>query len=135
METISEKKGRILVVDDDSTISLIVTKILKKEGYQVFTANNGRIGIEEALSIQPDLILMDIRMPEMDGYEATDLIKRIPQLTEVPVVFLTGVAPYADAGKAFRKGGVSYICKPFTNVQLLEVVNLAMMSTEHTNRD
>ncbi|KAA3636713.1 MAG: response regulator [Calditrichaeota bacterium] len=124
----AKENQKILVIDDDTTIVDLIKSILTKEGYPVFTANNGKDGLVKAGEIQPDLILMDITMPDMDGYQATEEIKKNPKLTDVPVVFLTGKSASEDGGKAFATGGAGYVRKPFNNQQLRDLVNLIMSS-------
>ena len=121
-------KTKILVVDDDRDIREIASRVLSGEGYDVITATSGTDGIVKARMENPKLILMDISMPDLDGYEATRLLKQDPQLSAIPVIFLTGRSASEDSGKAFASGAASYICKPFTGQQLKDMVNLAVMS-------
>ena len=124
----AKENKKILVIDDDSTITDLIKSILTKEGYSVFTANCGKDGLVKAEENHPDLILMDITMPDMDGYQTTQEIKKNPSLADVPVVFLTGKSASEDGGKAFATGGASYVRKPFHNQQLRDLVNLIMSS-------
>ncbi|MDF1545438.1 MAG: response regulator [bacterium] len=121
-------KAKVLIIDDDADVREIASRVLGGEGYQVITATSGPEGIEKARQEVPKLILMDISMPDMDGYEATKLLKQDPSLSLIPVIFLTGRSASEDDGQAFASGGVSYICKPFTGQQLKDMVNLAIMS-------
>ncbi len=121
-------KAKILIVDDDSDIREIASRVLNGEGYDVITASSGHEGIEKARLENPKLILMDISMPDLDGYEATKLLKQDPMLSAIPVIFLTGRSASEDDGKAFASGGASYICKPFTGQQLKDMVSLAVMA-------
>lgn len=122
------RAGKILVIDDDLTITDLIQSVLSKEGYFVYTANSGEEGIKLALEKMPHLIFMDIMMPGLDGYETTEKIKNNPQLKEVPVVFLTGRSASEDGGRAFAKGGASFIRKPFKNQQLKDLVRLILSS-------
>ena len=127
-----KKNKQILVVDDDVAITELIKSILTKEGYFVFTANNGVEGLKVAEEKKPNLIFMDITMPEQDGYETTELIKKNPELKDVPVIFLSGKSESEDGGRAFAKGGASFIRKPFNNQQLKDLVNL-ILDTVHTD--
>jgi CheY-like chemotaxis protein len=125
---VNNKKRSILVIDDDETITRLINTVLSKEGYTLHIANDGISGVEKAEELKPDVIFMDITMPGMDGYEATEKIKQNPMLREIPVIFLTGKSASEDAGKAFAKGGATYMRKPFTTQQLKDLVNLLMES-------
>ena len=118
----------ILVIDDDDTITGLIKTVLTKEGYQVQIANDGINGVKMAENLKPDIILMDITMPGLDGYEATEKIKQNPAIREIPVIFLTGKSASEDGGKAFAKGGATFMRKPFATQQLKDLVRLAMES-------
>lgn len=123
---INGSKAKILVVDDDPAISGLIVAILGKEGYDVTVANNGAVGVDLAAKEHPKLILMDITMPDMDGYEATRQIKATPALKDTPVIFLTGRSASEDGGRAFGSGGLTFMRKPFTAQQLKDLVALAV---------
>lgn len=120
--------GKILVIDDDTSITELIQAILSKDGYEVEAAHNGVDGLAMAKEIKPDLIFMDIVMPDMDGYETTQEIKKIDYLQHVPVVFLSGYSENEDGGRSFEMGGASFIRKPFTIQQIRDFVKLAMLS-------
>ncbi|MBK7143274.1 MAG: response regulator [bacterium] len=124
MTTGSGKK--ILVVDDDPAISGLISAILGKDGYSVIVANCGSDGVRKAGEEHPKLVLMDITMPDMDGYEATRLIKSAPDMKDIPVIFLTGRSASEDGGRAFTSGGLTFMRKPFTAQQLRDLVSLAV---------
>jgi CheY-like chemotaxis protein len=124
----AKETQKILVVDDEKNITELIKSILAKEGYNVHTANSGNDGLTKAAEILPDLILMDITMPDMDGYQTTEKIKQNPELVDIPVVFLTGKSAMEDGGKAFASGGASYVRKPFNNQQLKDLVKLILSS-------
>ncbi|MGD8346522.1 MAG: response regulator [Lysobacterales bacterium] len=113
---------RILVVDDSSTIRRSAESMLKAEGYDVMTAENGF----EALSIvarhQPDLIFMDIMMPRLDGYQACAIIKNNLQYRSTPVVMLTSKDGLFDQARGRVVGSDLYLTKPFTKDELLNAV-------------
>ena len=120
--------AKILVVDDDPAISGLISTILGKDGYQVTVARSGAEGVQMAGDLRPHLILMDISMPDMDGYEATTQIKNNPEIAATPVIFLTGRSASEDGGRAFGSGGLTFMRKPFTAQQLRDLVTLAVQS-------
>ncbi len=130
MTTDSTIKKSILIIDDDEVITSLIDTILTKEGYEVHIANNGVDGLKMAMEVKPNLIFMDITMPGQDGYETTESIKSRQELFEIPIVFLSGQSEGEDNGKAFAKGGVSFICKPFANQQLISLTKL-ILETVH----
>ena len=105
-------KKRILVVEDNKQNMYLATFLLEKNGYDVITARNGLEAIEIAKAKHPDLILMDIQLPEMDGYEATRRIKGIPEISRIPILAVTSYAMIGDREKALSIGCVGYIEKP-----------------------
>lgn len=123
-------KAKILVVDDEPAVSGLIETILTKDGYDITVAESGLEGISLAVKVRPDLILMDITMPDIDGYEATRQIKNDPNLKDIPVIFLTGRSASEDGGRAFATGGLTYMRKPFNNQQLRDLVNLAIQSLQ-----
>lgn len=124
----SAGSGNVLVVDDDEAITGVIDAVLNREGYSVHIAHNGIDGLRMADEIRPDLILMDISMPDMDGYQTTDQLKLNPSLKDIPIIFLSGKSASEDGGRSFAKGGISYVRKPFTGQQLRDLVSLAMES-------
>ncbi|MEI8131271.1 MAG: fused response regulator/phosphatase [Leptolinea sp.] len=108
----------ILVVDDEPTSRLMLQSILQKDGFVVLTAANGRAGRLLADREQPDLILMDIRMPEEDGLTACVALKSNPRTADIPVVFISAIEDVTSKIEGFNAGGVDYITKPY---QVLEV--------------
>ena len=110
---------RVLVVDDQVDNRTILRDLLGSAGIQVLEAENGAIGVEMAMGLQPDLILMDIQMPEMDGYEASRRIKAVPALAAVPIIAVTSYALSGDDEKARAAGCDDYVTKPFSPRALL----------------
>ena len=113
---------RVLVVDDQVDNRTILRDLLGSAGIQVLEAENGAIGVEMAMDLQPDLILMDIQMPEMDGYEASRRIKAVPALAAVPIIAVTSYALSGDNDKARAAGCDDYVTKPFSPRALLVIV-------------
>ena len=114
-----KKQHYILVVDDNLENLRVVSSHLKEKGYQIALAHNGFSALKVLEETKIDLILLDIMMPEMDGFEVCDRIKEDPDLKEIPVIFLTAKNNSEDVVRGFRKGGVDYITKPFNREELL----------------
>jgi len=109
----------ILVVDDSAMIRRIVGQILQQYGYRHIVAENGLQGWEKAKKERPDLIIMDIEMPEMDGFEASSRIKADPETAHIPVLFFTSLSREEDIHKAERAGGQGFLNKPVAKEDLL----------------
>ena len=114
----------ILVVDDDTTARLILQSILQKEGFVVHHAANGRQGRLQAEREQPDLIIMDIQMPEEDGLTACNLLKKNASTANIPVVFVSWVEDVNSKIDGFNAGGVDYITKPYEALEVVARVRL-----------
>ncbi|MBW7958495.1 MAG: response regulator transcription factor [Candidatus Promineofilum sp.] len=110
----------ILVIDDDDLVSRTLQRALKHYDYQVMTANSGIEGLQLARRHRPDLFILDIMMPGVDGYQVCRQIRGDPLLQDVPVLFLTAKAKDEDKIEGFRAGGDDYLVKPF-NMQELEL--------------
>ena len=104
---------RILVVDDDPWILKMVTTVLGKRGHEVQVGKNGREGLDKAKETRPDLIITDIMMPEMDGWDFVRNIRATPGISMVPVIFLTALSDDDDRIQGFRLGADDYLAKPF----------------------
>ena len=113
---------KVLVVDDEPDILKMVTFRLKKEGYEVITAKDGQEALDLIKSGRPDLVLLDLRLPVMDGYEVCRILKIDENLKQIPVIFLTAsvVGSIVEKVKEFKADG--YLIKPFDPVKLLETV-------------
>ena len=123
--------GRILVVEDNMDTYELVKFILEKNGFETFLAMNGRDGVNAATKQKPDLIIMDLSMPEMDGWTATRMIKGNQQTSTIPLIALTAHALPGDRKRAFDAGCDEYITKPMDLVDLLETVNDWMHKARH----
>lgn len=121
--TTSATENRILVVDDTPVNIQSLTAILKAEGYQISVATNGKQALEVLNRICPDLILLDVMMPEMDGFETCRRLKADENLSEIPVIFLTAKTETADIVQGFELGAVDYVAKPFNTHELLARVH------------
>jgi len=111
--------GRILVVEDHEDNRRILRDLLTSVGFQLIEAETGPDGVEMAKLHQPDLILMDLQLPGIDGYEAARQIKAEPRLSSVPIIAVTSYALSGDEERAFAAGCSAYISKPYSPRQLL----------------
>lgn len=115
-------KRRVLIVEDNMDTYELVHFILEKSNYETFLAVNGRDGVNAALKQKPDLIIMDLSMPEMDGWTATNIIKKNPQTKSIPLIALTAHALPGDRQRAMDAGCDEYITKPMDLSDLVEAV-------------
>ena len=107
------------MVDDTPASLRLLTEILQEGGHKTHTACNGMLALEAARAIPPDLILLDINMPEMNGYQVSEWLKADSELNDIPIIFLSGLQETSDKVKAFQAGGVDYITKPFQPKEVL----------------
>jgi CheY-like chemotaxis protein len=115
-----EQKAPVVLVVDDQSINLdIISKILSKEGYRIATAMDGRQALDIAGRVYPDLVLLDVVMPEMDGYEVCKILKEAPETKDTPVMFITVKNEMEDILNGFEARAVDYVIKPFNSVELL----------------
>jgi two-component system cell cycle response regulator DivK len=121
---------RILVVEDQEDNRRIMRDMLRKAGFEVLEATTGEQGVVLAETHMPDLILMDIQMPVLDGYEATRRIKSIPKLKEIPIIVVTSYALSGEDAKAQAVGAAAYVSKPFSPRQLLAEIRHFLPSDE-----
>jgi len=105
-------KGKILVIEDNEQNLYLMTFILEKNGYQTITAQEGQAGIEAACRERPDLIILDIQLPVMDGYEVARRLKEKPESKDIPIVAVTSYAMVGDREKILAAGCKGYIEKP-----------------------
>jgi DNA-binding response OmpR family regulator len=119
---------RILVVDDDENILNLERTILEQKGFDVTTAGGGAEALERLERETFDLVLLDVMMPEVDGFTVCRRIKEDPKLKETPVIFLTAKGGGEALAEGFESGAVMYINKPFTANKLLTIVNTMLES-------
>jgi len=113
---------RILVTDDDPVILRLLQVNLELEGYDVLLAHHGEEAYELAVAETPDLIILDIMMPRMDGYETVEKLKATEKTKDIPVVFLSAKAQQSDIERGKEYGVADYLTKPFDPTELIEVV-------------
>jgi len=113
---------RILVIEDQDDLRAILRDFLTASGYDIVEAVDGGEGVAKARSLRPNLILMDIQLPVLDGYEATRQIKADPDLAETPVIAVSSFAMKGDEEKARASGCDGYVTKPYSPVKLLGMI-------------
>ncbi len=123
---------KILAVDDENDVLLIIKTALLSEGFEVKTASGGADGLSIAREFQPDLVILDVMMPEMTGFDVLKEMRQVPALKQVPVIMLTGVADKEKIREAIDVGVTYYIVKPFEFHDLISKVKLAISDSEST---
>ena len=113
---------RVLVVDDDAPIRLLCRVNLEAEGMEVIEAADGTDGLEKARSASPDVVLLDVMLPKLDGWRVAEALLEDPATGEIPIVFLTARAELRDQARGLELGGIDYITKPFNPVELADVI-------------
>lgn len=125
---------KILVVEDEAMIRMNLTLMLKGEGYEVDSAENGRDGIDHAKSFMPDLIVSDVMMPELDGFGLLEALRAEPHHADTPFIFLTALNDRSSMRRGMNLGADDFLNKPFTRDELLEAVNTRLKKHENTAR-
>jgi signal transduction histidine kinase len=120
----------ILIVDDTPANLTVLANMLTQEGYKVRPAINGEVALRAVQSQRPDLILLDIRLPDMDGYEVCQRLKADPSTQSIPVLFISALDEIEDKMRAFQVGGVDYITKPFQLQEVLARVQTHLLLEE-----
>ncbi len=123
-------KGKILVVDDEVNITQILEFSIGAEGYEVITAANGEEAIDKARREQPDLIILDIMMPKIDGYETCRILKANPLTKGIPVVLLTAKGRDIDKRLGYEVGATDYIVKPFSPNKLVDRIHQLLVGSK-----
>jgi putative two-component system response regulator len=119
----NDKTGNILIVDDTPANLDILSEMLRLRGYTIRPVTSGRQALDTAMISPPDIILLDINMPKMNGYEVCELLKSNVKLNKIPVIFISALNETIDRVKAFSVGGVDYITKPFQYEEVLARVD------------
>lgn len=121
---------KILLIEDNNEIRENTAEILELDGFEVITAENGKVGVEKALQCLPDLIICDIMMPVLDGYGVLHLLSRNPETSNIPFIFLTAKADRSDFRKGMEMGADDYITKPFDDAELLNAIESRLKKSE-----
>ena len=119
---------RILVTDDEPNIVRLIQVNLERQGFQAETANNGAQALEKIRANRPDLLVSDVMMPEMDGFELLSNIRRDPALEDLPVIMLTAKAQDRDVLEGYTRGADMYLTKPFNPIELVTFAKRLLQS-------
>jgi DNA-binding response OmpR family regulator len=128
----TDEPRTILSIDDDPDLTDMITLMLETEGHRVVTAKSAFTAMEVLASVTPDLILLDLMMPGIDGFALCDALQRSPATSRIPVVFVTARTANEDRSRAFAAGAVGYLAKPFERHQLVDTVRAHIGSAEST---
>jgi len=118
--------SKILIVDDSPTETHVLKVLLEKNGYAVETASDGELGIEAAKEHHPDLILMDVVMPVMNGFQATRQLSRDPETSSIPIIMVTTKDQDTDRSWGLRQGAKEYLTKPIDTKELLSKIKATL---------
>jgi DNA-binding response OmpR family regulator len=132
----NENNGRkVLVIDDEPGIIEIVEANLEGDGFSVISASNGKEGLEKIKSEKPELVVLDVMMPEMDGWEVLRRVEQDPDTAGLPVIMLTAKAADEDYIHGLEEGAVEYITKPFYPQELVNRIKITLMVLNPRMRD
>jgi CheY-like chemotaxis protein len=124
-----EPSACVLIVDDDEIMREAASESLTLAGFEVLLAENGRLAVETLTRCRPDIVLMDVMMPEMDGFEATSAIRRLPDCAQIPILFMTALDDLESINRAFEVGATDFITKPINWVILVERIRFMIRAT------
>jgi len=116
------KKNRILVVEDEESLLKLESILLSSKGYNVTGVMDGKSALEEIATNKPDLVILDIMLPEIDGFEVCRRIKENPETSGIPVVMLTAKKNSQDVARGTEVGAAAYLTKPFKSAKVIEVI-------------
>ena len=126
---------RVLVIDDEAPIRLLCRVNLEAEGMEVLEASDGPSGLELARAEKPDVILLDVMMPGLDGWRVAEELTDDNGTSEIPIIFLTARAEFRDRARGLDIGGVDYVTKPFNPIELAALVEDLLQRIERGERD
>jgi DNA-binding response OmpR family regulator len=121
-----ENTNKILLIEDNLEMRENTAEILELAGYNVITAENGKIGVKKAQEIIPDIVICDIMMPELDGYGVLHLLAKDTKTMAIPFIFLTAKAEKSDMRKGMNLGADDYLSKPYDDTELLKAVEIRL---------
>lgn len=116
---VTPSEYKILIVDDVLSNVLLLKVLLTNEKFNIATANNGRLALEQVKAEKPDLLLLDVMMPDMSGFEVAQKMRETPEMVDIPIIFLTALNSTEDIVKGFKVGGNDFISKPFNKEELI----------------
>jgi len=126
---------KVLVIDDEAPIRLLCRVNLEAEDMTVYEAGDGPSGLERAREQRPDIVLLDVMMPGLDGWGVAEQLLGAPETASIPIIFLTARAEFRDRARGLDIGGVDYITKPFNPVELAPLVRDLLARLERGERD
>jgi DNA-binding response OmpR family regulator len=126
---------RVLVIDDEAPIRLLCRVNLEAEGMEVLEASDGPTGLDQARAATPDVILLDVMMPGLDGWQVAEQLLEDPSTRAIPIVFLTARAEFRDRARGLDLGGIDYVTKPFNPLELAPLVEEMLERVERGERD
>ena len=130
-----DSKTRVLVIDDEAPIRLLCRVNLEAEGMQVIEAADGPAGLEQAREQVPDVVLLDVMMPGLDGWRVAEELLGDDRTRRIPIIFLTARAEFRDRARGLDIGGVDYVTKPFNPLELAPLVRELLARIERGERD
>jgi DNA-binding response OmpR family regulator len=128
-------KTRVLVIDDEAPIRLLCRVNLEAEGMKVIEAADGPTGLEQAREEVPDVVLLDVMMPGLDGWRVAEELLEDSRTNRIPIIFLTARAEFRDRARGLDIGGVDYVTKPFNPLELASLVRDLLSRIEHGELD
>ena len=134
-ESMPSSSIRVLVIDDEAPIRLLCRVNLEAEGMQVLEAADGPSGLEKARAEGPDVVLLDVMMPGLDGWRVAEELLDDPRTQAIPIVFLTARAELRDRARGIDLGGIDYVTKPFNPVELAPLVRNLLARVERGERE
>ena len=126
---------RVLVIDDEAPIRLLCRVNLEAEGMEVFEAADGPSGLDTARTADPDVILLDVMMPGLTGWEVAEQLLDDPRTRGIPIIFLTARAEFRDRARGIDAGGIDYVTKPFNPIELASLVRELLSRVERGERE
>jgi len=126
---------RVLVIDDEAPIRLLCRVNLEAEKMEVVEAKDGPTGLEEARRTNPDVILLDVMMPTLDGWRVAEHLLDDPKTKDIPIIFLTARAEFRDRARGLDIGGIDYVTKPFNPLELAPLIRDLLERVERGERD
>jgi DNA-binding response OmpR family regulator len=132
---VDDSMTRVLVIDDEAPIRLLCRVNLEAEGMQVIEAADGPAGLEQAREHTPDVVLLDVMMPGLDGWRVAEHLLDDERTNEIPIIFLTARAEFRDRARGLDIGGIDYVTKPFNPLELAPLVRELLARIERGERD
>jgi len=122
----------ILIVDDEPSIVVPIQFLMEQQGYNVLVAENGEDALDIIYKYKPDLILLDIMLPRIDGYEVCEIVRLDPRYRDIKIIFITAKGREVEIAKGLALGADAYITKPFSNTELVSKVKELLANTHET---